>query len=67
MPTNSDLLMRLRTLAEQKGYGWERAVKTGHVRLWDPMLQGNRPYKDGSKAWPIKEAIEFLKGEGDVS
>jgi hypothetical protein len=67
MPTDSDLMMRLRILAEQKGYGLERAIKTGCVHLWDPMLQENRPYVDGSKAWPMKKAIEFLKTEGDVS
>ena len=47
---NTDLMVNV--LAEQKGFGLELATVPGCVRLWDPMLQANRPYVDGSKAWP---------------
>ena len=64
---NTDDILKLRILTETKGFGLERALVRGCVRLWDPMLQANRPYIDGSKAWPIRWAIEFLKKQGDVS
>ena len=63
---NSDDMVKLRILAETKGFGWERALVRDCVRLWDPMLQANRPFVDGSKAWPIRWAIEFLEGQRDV-
>lgn len=64
---NTDIMVKLRILAEQKGFGLERSGILGCVRLWDPTLQANRPYRDGSTAWPYRMALQFLEKQGDVS
>jgi hypothetical protein len=58
-------MMRLRALAETKGFGLEPATTYGCVRLWDPLLQANRPYADGSTAWPYRAAVMFLQRQGE--
>lgn len=63
---NFDTMMRLRALAETKGFGLERATTYGCVRLWDPMLQANRPYADGSTAWPYRAAVMFLQRQSEA-
>jgi hypothetical protein len=63
---NSDVMMRLRALAETKGFGLEPAPIYGCVRLWDPLLQADRPYADGSTAWPYRAAVMFLQKQGEL-
>ena len=66
MPNNDDMV-KLRTLAESKGFAAEYALSTKrYVRLWSPFIQGNIKGPDGSAALTFRQAFEILKRESDV-